>query len=230
MVKISKRMKTVTEAFDKEKLYSLKDAVKVLKDASKVKFDETLDIAVKLNVDPKQADQNLRGMVSLPHGTGKTCRVAVFCDEDKVADAKKAGADLAGTEKLIADVKAGKIEFDVAIATPDMMAKLGQIARVLGPKGLMPNPKLGTVTPNFAEAVKKAKDGQVEYRVEKLGIIHAGMGKLSFGEEKLLENVKSFLDVVTKLRPKSVKGAFVKGISLSTTMGAGLKIDLAEVK
>lgn len=230
MVKISKRMVKANEGVNKEELYTIADAVKTLKEASAVKFDETLEVALRLNVDPRQADQNLRGMISLPHGTGKTVKVAVFCDEDKVADAKAAGADKAGAEELIAEIKKGTVDFDVAIATPDMMPKMGQVARVLGPKGLMPNPKLGTVTPNFAEAVKKAKAGQVEYRVEKLGIVHAGVGKLSFGEEKLMENLKAFLDVVTKARPKSVKGAFVKGLSLSTTMGIGLKIDLAEVK
>lgn len=230
MVKISKRMSKVSEGVNKEDFYTLEAAVKNLKEASSVKFDETLEVAIRLNVDPRQADQNLRGMISLPHGTGKTVKVAVFCDEDKVAEAKAAGADKAGAEELIAEIKKGTVDFDVAIATPDMMPKMGQVARVLGPKGLMPNPKLGTVTPNFAEAVKKAKAGQAEYRVEKLGIIHAGVGKLSFGEEKLMDNLKAFLDVITKSRPKSVKGTFVKGLSLSTTMGTGIKIDLAEVK
>jgi large subunit ribosomal protein L1 len=192
-----------------------------------VKFDETLDIAINLGVDPRHSDQMVRGMVSLPAGTGKDVRVAVICKEDKVAEAKVAGADIAGSAEIIDNIKAGKIDFDICIATPDMMGVVGQVARVLGPKGLMPNPKLGTVTQDVATAVKNAKSGQVEYRVEKGGIIHAGIGKISFAVEDLLKNAKVFIDSVVKAKPAGAKGVYLKRIHLSSTMGPSLKVDLS---
>lgn len=226
MAKITKRMKAIRENFDATKIYSIEDAVKLLIEKSKVKFDETVDVSMRLNIDTKQADQNIRGVVSLPNGTGKTYRVAVFAKPEKHAEAKESGADLVGADDLIAEVANGKIDFDKCIATPDMMVALGKVAKVLGPKGLMPNPKLGTVTPAVGEAVKKVKAGQLEYKADKSGIVNAGVGKISFGEQKLIENVKSFVDTIVKARSASVKGVFVKAIHLSSTMGVAVKIDV----
>ncbi len=230
MTFVSKRMKKMYEGFDKEKLYTISEALKVLKEKSTVKFDETVDIAMNLGIDIKQSDQNIRGMVSLPNGTGKKCVVAVFAKGPKATEAKEAGADMVGDDDLIASILKGQINFDRCIATPDMMASLGKVAKVLGPKGLMPNPKLGTVTMNIKEAVEKAKAGQVEYRAEKFGIVHAGMGKLSFGEAKLEENVRAFIDVIAKAKPASSKGTYIKKITLSSTQGVGLRIDLGDLK
>lgn len=211
------------------KIYSIDQGVDTVKKIKFAKFDETLDITMRLNVDPRHSDQQVRGVVSLPSGTGKNVRVAVICKEDKEKAAKDAGADLVGAEAIIEDIKAGKIDFDVCIATPDMMGMIGQVARVLGPKGLMPNPKLGTVTPDVASAVKNAKSGQVEFRVEKAGIIHAGIGKMSFSEKDLVENVNAFVSAVVKAKPSGAKGAFVKSVFLSSTMGPSVKIDTSNL-
>jgi large subunit ribosomal protein L1 len=226
---MGKKLTAVKKELDRSKEYSLKDAIALLKKNSFVKFDETLDIAIRLGVDPRHSDQMVRGMVSLPAGTGKNVRVAVICKDDKVKDAKDAGADIVGAEAVIEDIKAGKIDFDVCIATPDMMGVIGQVARVLGPKGLMPNPKLGTVTADIATAVKNAKGGQVEYRVEKAGIVHAGLGKISFKEEDLLQNVNAFLSSVIKAKPSAAKGSYLKGVYVSSTMGPSLKVDLSTI-
>ena len=229
MTFISKRMKKMNEGLDKAKLYTISEALKVLKEKSTVKFDETVDIAMNLGIDTKQSDQNIRGMVSLPNGTGKKCVVAVFAKGPKATEAKEAGADIVGDD-VIANILKGQINFDRCIATPDMMAVLGKVAKILGPKGLMPNPKLGTVTMDVKGAVSKAKAGQVEFRAEKSGVVHAGLGKLSFGEQKLEENVRAFVEVIQKAKPASSKGTYIKAVSLSTTQGVGLKIDLSDLK
>ena len=210
---------------DKERVYSLADAIDALREYASKKFDESLEIAIRLGVDVTKADQNIRGMVSLPNGTGKTVRVAVFT-VNSADEAKKAGADIVGGEDLIEKVAAGEINFDRVIATPDMMPKMSKIARVLGPKGLMPNPKLGTVTNNVAEAVATAKAGQIEYRAEKKGIIHAGVGKMSFTTDKLVENVNALVDQLKKVKPASVKGQYILGAAIATTQGPGLKVDI----
>jgi large subunit ribosomal protein L1 len=224
---MGKKITDAKKSIDKTKQYALQEAISLAKSSCFVKFDETLDIAINLGVDPRHSDQMVRGMVSLPAGTGKDVRVAVICKEDKVAEAKAAGADIAGSVEIIDNIKAGKIDFDICIATPDMMGVVGQVARVLGPKGLMPNPKLGTVTQDVATAVKNAKSGQVEYRVEKGGIIHAGIGKISFAAEDLLKNAKVFIDSVVKAKPAGAKGVYLKRIHLSSTMGPSLKVDLS---
>lgn len=226
---MGKKIVAAKKMIDKTKEYSLQEAIALVKSSHFVKFDETLDIAINLGVDPRHSDQMVRAMVSLPAGTGKDVRVAVICKEDKVAEAKKAGADIAGSVEIIDDIKAGKIDFDICIATPDMMGVVGQVARVLGPKGLMPNPKLGTVTVDVATAVKNAKGGQVEYRVEKAGIIHSGIGKISFSEGDLLKNAKVFIDSVVKAKPAGAKGVYLKRIHVSSTMGPSLKVDLSTV-
>ncbi len=230
MVFVSKRMKKMNEGLDKEKFYSIVEALNVLKEKSSVKFDEGVDIAMNLGIDTKQSDQNIRGMVSLPHGTGKKCVVAVFAKGPKATEAKEAGADIVGDDDLVANILKGQINFDRCIATPDMMAMLGKVAKILGPKGLMPNPKLGTVTMDVKGAVEKAKAGQVEYRAEKAGVVHAGVGKLSFGVEKLSENIKTFIDAIQKAKPATSKGTYIKKITLSTTQGVGLKIDLSDLR
>lgn len=224
-----KRIVNAYKNVDRNATYSLKDAVKNVKENAKAKFDETVDIALNLGVDPKHADQMVRGVCALPHGTGKTLRVAVLAQNEKADEAKAAGADIVGAENLIDSILSGKIEFDRMIATPDMMGIAGKVARVLGPKGLMPNPKLGTVTVDVAAAVKKAKAGEVQYRVDKSGIVHAGIGKASFSEEQLYENAKAFIDAINKAKPQGLKGTYLKKISLSSTMGVGLKIDLANI-
>jgi len=222
-MKITKRKQT-WEKLDADKLYSVSDAVNLLREFASKKFDESLEVAVRLGVDVTKADQNIRGMLSLPNGTGKKVRVAVFTS-DKADEAKKAGADIVGGEELIDKVAGGMIDFDRVIATPDMMSKMSKIARVLGPKGLMPSPKLGSVTNNIAEAVAIAKAGQIEYRAEKKGIVHAGVGKMSFETEKLVENIFALVDQLKKVKPSSAKGQYILGCSISTSQGPGLKVE-----
>ena len=224
---MGKRIVNAYKNLDKNQAYSLKDAVKIVKENAKAKFDETIDIAINLGVDPKYADQMVRGVCALPHGTGKTVRVAVLAQGEKADQAKAAGADIVGAENLIDSILSGKIDFDRMIATPDMMGMAGKVARVLGPKGLMPNPKLGTVTPDVENAVKKAKAGEVQYRVEKNGIVHAGIGKASFSEDAVYENAKAFIDAILKAKPAGAKGTYMKKVSLSSTMGVGVKVDTA---
>ncbi len=222
-MKLTKKQQT-WKNLDTDKLYTLADAIDALREYTSKKFDETLEIAIRLGIDVTKADQNIRGMLSLPNGTGKTVRVAVFT-ENAADEAKKAGADVVGGQDLIDSVAAGNINFDRVIATPDMMPKMSKIARVLGPKGLMPNPKLGTVTNNVADAVATAKAGQIEYRAEKKGIIHAGIGKMSFETAKLVENAVALIDQLKKIKPASAKGQYILGISVATTQGPGLKVD-----
>ena len=227
MAKQSKHLKAVNEKFDRDTLYSVKDAVKMIKDSAKArKFDETIDIAMNLGIDPKHADQQVRGMISLPNGTGATVRVAVFAKDAKADEAKAAGADIVGADDLAEKIKAGDMNFDRCIATPDMMPLVGQLGQILGPKGMMPNPKLGTVTPDVKKAVEEAKGGAIEYRAEKTGIVHAGVGKASFDEGKIVENVTAFIETIQKARPAGAKGSFIKKVTLSSTMGPGIKIDL----
>ena len=223
-MKATKRQQTWAK-LDQDKVYSLAEAIDALREYTSKKFDESLEVAIRLGVDVTKADQNIRGMVSLPNGTGKTVRVAVFT-VNSVDEAKKAGADVVGGEDLIEKVAAGEINFDRVIATPDMMPKMSKVARVLGPKGLMPNPKLGTVTNNVAEAVATAKAGQIEYRAEKKGIIHAGVGKMSFTTDKLVENVNALVEQLKKVKPASVKGQYILGAAVATTQGPGLKVDI----
>ncbi len=227
MSKSTKRMKACYDGVDKEKRYSLTDAVALLKARSSVKFDETFEVAMNLNVDPRHADQMVRGVVNLPHGTGKSVRVAVFAKGPKAEEARKAGAEIVGADDLAEKIQKGEIDFDRCIATPDMMAVVGRLGKVLGPKGLMPNPKLGTVTMDVAKAVADSKGGQVEFRVEKAGIIHAGVGKASFSAEALQENVEAFVNAILKAKPTGAKGKYVKNIALTSTMGPGLKIEMA---
>ena len=222
-MKLTKKQQT-WKKLDTDKVYSLADAIDALREYTSKKFDETLEIAIRLGIDVTKADQNIRGMLSLPNGTGKSVRVAVFTANAQ-DEAKKAGADVVGGEELIDSVAAGNINFDRVIATPDMMPKMSKIARVLGPKGLMPNPKLGTVTNNVADAVATAKAGQIEYRAEKKGIIHAGIGKMSFETAKLVENANALIDQLKKVKPASAKGQYILGISVATTQGPGLRID-----
>lgn len=224
-----KRYAASIKLVDRTKLYSLTEAVKLLKAAPAPKFDQTVDVAINLGVDPKQSDQQVRGMVAMPNGIGKTIRVAVFARGDKAADALKAGADLVGADDLADKILKGETNFDRCIATPDMMAVVGKLGKVLGPRGLMPNPKLGTVTPNVAEAVKVAKSGQVEFRVEKAAIVHAGIGKVSFSEEAIEQNLRAFIDAVAKAKPAGSKGTYLRKVAISTTMGAGIKIDLSSL-
>ena len=223
-MKITKRQKTWAD-LDKNKTYAVADAIEALRPYCSKKFDESLEIAIRLSVDVTKADQNIRGMLSLPNGTGKKVRVAVFTN-DKQDEAKKAGADVVGGEDLIEKVAAGQIDFDRVIATPEMMPKMSKVARVLGPKGLMPNPKLGTVTNDVAAAVAGAKAGQIEYRAEKNGIVHAGIGKMSFATDKLVENANALIEQLKKVKPASVKGQYVLGASVATTQGPGLHIDV----
>ena len=220
-----KRIVNAYKTIDKTQAYALKEAVKIVKSNATAKFDETIDVAINLGVDPKHADQMIRGVCALPHGTGKTVRVAVLAQGEKADEAKAAGADIVGAENLVDSILSGKIDFDRCIATPDMMGLAGRVARVLGPKGLMPNPKLGTVTTDVAGAVKKAKAGEVQYRVEKNGIVHAGIGKASFSGEQIYYNANTFIDAILKAKPQSLKGNYLKKISLSSTMGVGIKVD-----
>lgn len=229
MSKPGKRIRTAVKAVDSSKSYTIADAVKILTTEGKVKFDQTIDVAMNMGIDPRQSDQQVRGMVSMPNGLGKEIRVAVFAKGDKAEAAKAAGADIVGAEDLADMIQKGEINFDRCIATPDMMAVVGRIGKILGPRGLMPNPKLGTVTPDVAKAVKEAKSGAVEFKVEKAGIIHAGIGKASFKPEALVQNIRAFVDAVQKAKPAGAKGNYIKKISISATMGPGVKIDLADL-
>jgi large subunit ribosomal protein L1 len=227
MAKSGKRMKQIRERANAGIALDIPAAITAVKDSAKAKFDETIEVSMNLGVDPRHADQMVRGTVQLPNGTGKTIRVAVFAKDAKAEEAKAAGADIVGTENLMASIQGGEIDFDRCIATPDMMPLVGRLGKVLGPRGLMPNPKLGTVTPNVGVAVKAAKGGQVEFRVEKAGIIHAGVGKASFSEAQLIENVKAFIDAVIKAKPSGAKGTFLKKATVSATMGCSFQIDTA---
>jgi large subunit ribosomal protein L1 len=229
MAKQGKRFIKAEEAIDRSQLYPLEDAVKLVQRNATAKFDETIEVALNLGVDPRHADQMVRGTVNLPHGTGKTLRVAVFARGDKAEEAKAAGADIVGAEDLAETIQGGTIDFDRCIATPDMMPVVGRLGRVLGPRGLMPNPKLGTVTPNVAQAVEAAKGGQVQFRVEKAGIIHGGVGKASFDEAKLIENIKAFVDAVNRAKPTGAKGTYLRRVAVSSTMGPGVHVDLAGI-
>jgi large subunit ribosomal protein L1 len=220
-----KRTVKVREGIDRTKLYSIDEAVKLIKERSNAKFDETIEIAMNLGVDPRHSDQMVRGVVSLPNGSGRTQRVAVFARGAKADEAKAAGADVVGAEDLVEKVNAGQIDFDRCIATPDLMPLVGRLGKVLGPRGLMPNPKVGTVTMDVAGAVKGAKGGSVEFRVEKAGIVHAGVGKSSFDSQKLVENIKAFADAVQKAKPPGAKGHFINRVAISSTMGPGVKVE-----
>ena len=226
MTNLGKRTTKAREGVDREKLYSIDDAIKMIKERAKAKFDETIEVAMNLGIDPRHADQNVRGVVMLPHGTGKSLRVAVFARGDKAKQALDAGADLVGAEDLAEKVQAGQMDFDRCIATPDMMAVVGRLGKVLGPRGLMPNPKLGTVTADVAEAVRAAKGGQVEFRAEKAGIVHAGVGKASFTEQALVENVKAFVGAISRAKPAGAKGTYIRKVSISSTMGPGMKLEI----
>ena len=231
MANQTKKQKSLTEKLgDNQKLYGIDEAIQLLKDLKSAKFDESLEVALNLGVDPRHADQMVRGMVTLPSGTGKTVKVAVFARGDKAEAALAAGADKVGAEDLLEDMQNGNLDYGRVIATPDMMGVVGRLGKVLGPKGLMPNPKLGTVTPNVAEAVKAAKGGQIEFRVEKAGIIHGGLGKLSFTNEQLKANFDAFVDAIVKAKPAGSKGKYVQKVGVSSSMGPGLKIDLTEIQ
>jgi large subunit ribosomal protein L1 len=225
MAHISKRTKVLRGKIDRDKVYPIVDAIKLVKEGASAKFNESIDVAINLGIDAKKSDQTVRGAIVLPKGTGKTVRVAVFAQGDKAQAAKDAGADIVGFEDLAAQVKEGKIDFDVAIATPDAMRVVGQLGQVLGPRGLMPNPKVGTVTPNVAEAVKNAKAGQVQYRADKAGIVQCTIGRASFTEDALKENFLALIDAVNKARPGSTKGIYLKKVSVSSTMGPGVRVD-----
>jgi large subunit ribosomal protein L1 len=228
-IKLAKRVAKSREGIDRNKAYSLDEAVKLLKDRATAKFDETIEVAMNLGVDPRHADQMVRGVVNLPNGTGRSVRVAVFARNEKAEEAKAAGADIVGAEDLVAAVQGGEINFDRCIATPDMMPLVGRLGKVLGPRGMMPNPKVGTVTTDVAAAVKASKGGAVEFRVEKAGIIHGGVGKASFDAKAIEENVRAFADAVIKAKPSGAKGNYLKKMSLSSTMGPGLKLDLSSI-
>ncbi|MDG2187032.1 MAG: 50S ribosomal protein L1 [Hyphomicrobiales bacterium] len=225
MVKTGKRYKEISAAFDVLKTHEIDEAIKLVKNNAKAKFNETIEIAFNLGVDPKQADQNVRGVVNLPEGTGKEVRVAVFARDAKAKEAKDAGADIVGDDDLAETVKSGKLDFDRVISTPDMMAVVGQLGKILGPRGLMPNPKLGTVTDDIETAVKNIKGGSVEYRVEKAGIVHAGIGKADFSEEAIKTNIKAIWDAILASKPSGAKGAYIKGVTLTSTMGTGVKVN-----
>lgn len=229
MAKQGKRLKAAYTGFDREKTYALDEAVKLARGAAKAKFDETIEISMNLGIDPRHADQMVRGVVGLPHGTGKTVRIGVFARGAKADEAKAAGADVVGADDLAAMVQEGKIEFDRCIATPDMMGLVGRLGKVLGPRGLMPNPKLGTVTMDVKGAVTAAKAGQVEFRAEKAGIVHAGIGKASFAEAQLVENARAFVEAIQRARPTGAKGTYVKKVAVSSTMGPGVKVDVTSL-
>jgi large subunit ribosomal protein L1 len=229
MAKISKRFKKAVEGVESAKAYSVEEAVKLIKSRATAKFDETIELAINLGVDPRHADQMVRGVVSLPNGTGRTQRVAVFAKGPKADEARAAGADIVGAEDLAETVQKGEINFDRCIATPDMMGVVGRLGKVLGPRGLMPNPKVGTVTMDVTQAIKDAKGGAVEFRVEKAGIVQAGVGKASFSEDAIVQNVKTFVDSVIKAKPQGAKGTYVKKVSISSTMGPGVKIALPSI-
>ena len=223
-----KKLKSAYEKIDRMAQYSLDDAINMIKDSASSKFDETIEISMNLGVDPRHSDQMVRGVVSLPHGTGKTMRVAVFARDAKADEAKAAGADVIGAEDLAEEIQNGRLDFDRVIATPDMMGVVGRLGKILGTKGLMPNPKLGTVTPNVADAVSQAKAGQVQFRAEKAGIVHAGIGKASFAADQLRENAAAFIDAISKSRPTGAKGVFIRKINVSSTMGPGVTVDPAQ--
>jgi large subunit ribosomal protein L1 len=227
MAKVAKRTAKAAESFAGKANITVEDAVKLIKGTASAKFDETIEIAMNLGVDPRHADQMVRGVVQLPNGTGKTVRVAVFARGAKADEAKAAGADIVGAEDLMETIQSGKIEFDRCIATPDLMPLVGRLGKILGPRNLMPNPKVGTVTMDVKTAVEAAKGGEVQFKVEKAGVIHAGIGKVSFTEDKLAENVRAFVDAVSKARPAGAKGTYVKKVSLSSTMGPGVSVDIA---
>ena len=229
MAQAGKRLRAAYENVDRNQVYDLPRAIALVKENARVKFDETVEVALNLGVDPRHADQMVRGIVSLPHGTGKTLRVAVFARGDRAAEAQAAGADIVGAEDLMERIQGGQIDFDRCIASPDMMAIVGRLGKILGPRGLMPNPKVGTVTPDVAGAVRAAKAGQVEFRVEKAGIVHGGVGKVSFSSEALSENVRAFVDAVIKAKPSGAKGTYLKKISICSTMGPGLRLNSASV-
>jgi len=229
MARKGKRIRKAADGIDRNHFYPLAEAVKMVKNRANAKFDETIELSLNLNLDVRKAEQNLRGTVMLPHGTGKSLRVAVFAKGPRADEAKAAGADIVGAEDLAEKVQAGQIEFDRCIATPDMMALVGRLGKVLGPRGLMPNPKLGTVTANVTEAVKAAKGGQVEFRAEKAGLVQAGVGKASFTETAIAENVKAFVGAISRAKPSGIKGTFIKKVSLSSTMGPGLKLEIQSV-
>ena len=229
MAHVGKRLVKAREAIDRRKLYALEEAVKLVKDRASAKFDETVEIAMNLGVDPKHADQMVRGVVNLPNGTGRTLRVGVFARGAKADEARAAGADVVGAEELVTMVQGGKIDFDRCIATPDMMPLVGRLGKVLGPRGLMPNPKVGTVTMDVTAAVKASKGGAVEFRVEKAGIIQGSVGKASFGAEKIAENIRAFVDAVAKAKPAGAKGTYMQRAAISSTMGPGVKLDLGTI-
>ena len=225
MSNIGKRLNKAREGIDREKLYPLPEAIKLVKERAKAKFDETIEISMNLGVDPRHADQMVRGVVSLPNGTGRTVRVGVFARGAKADEAKAAGADIVGAEDLVEKVQAGNIDFDRCIATPDMMPLVGRLGKVLGPRGMMPNPKVGTVTMDVTSAVKGAKGGSVEFRVEKAGIVQAGIGKASYAEDKLVENVRALADAVARAKPAGAKGTYIQRVAVSSTQGPGVKVD-----
>jgi large subunit ribosomal protein L1 len=228
MAKSGKRLKKAYEGIDPDAApIKVEAAVKLVKERATAKFDETVEVAMNLNIDPRKQDQNLRGTVMLPHGTGKSVRVGVFARGDKAKEAEAAGADVVGAEDLAEKIQAGQIDFDRAVATPDMMALVGRLGKILGPRGLMPNPRLGTVTQNIAEAVQAAKGGQVEFRADKAGIVHAGVGKASFTEAALVDNVRAFVGAITRAKPTGVKGTYIERVNLSSTMGPGVKVELS---
>jgi large subunit ribosomal protein L1 len=229
MAKEGKRMRKARENVDVDKTYPIDEAVKLVKQGATAKFDESVEVAVCLGIDVRHSDQMVRGMMQLPKGTGKTLRVAVFAKGDKAKEAQAAGADVVGAEDLAEKIEKGEIEFDRCIATPDMMAVVGKLGKVLGPRGLMPNPKLGTVTPDVAPAIEAAKGGQVEFRSEKAGVIHAGIGKASFSEGDLVENLRAFMDAITKAKPSGIKGTYMRKVSICSTMGPGIRLDLSSL-
>jgi large subunit ribosomal protein L1 len=229
-LKGGKRIRALRSTLDIEKKYLLDEAVTVIKKNANAKFDETVELVLQLGVDPKHSDQMVRGMVSMPNGTGKTVTVAVFAKDAKADEARAAGADIVGADDLVDDIKDGKVEFDVCIATPDMMGIVGKVAKILGPKGKMPNPKLGTVSTDVKKAVENAKNGQVEFRVEKAGIVHAGVGKVSFDDKKIVENLQALIDAVRKAKPSASKGVYMKSAHLTSTMGPSVEVDLSEIK
>ncbi len=230
MAKSGKRLREARNGVDRAQWYPASEAIKLVKNAAKTKFDETVEVAINLGVDPRHADQMVRGVVSLPNGTGKAVRVAVFAKDDKAEEAKASGADIVGSDDLAQRIQDGNIDFDRCIATPDMMAVVSKLGKILGPRGLMPNPKVGTVTPDVGQAVKDAKGGQVEFRAEKTGIVHAGIGKASFTERQILENLSAFVDAIMRVKPSGAKGTYVKKIAVSSTMGPGVKIDPASLE
>lgn len=230
MAKAGKRIQAARKLVTEGKLYSVEEASKLIESMPKAKFDESIDLCISLGVNPRKAEENVRGTVALPNGRGKTVRVVAFCKGDKVKEAQDAGADFAGAEDLVAKIQGGWMDFDAAVATPDAMALVGRIGKLLGPRGLMPNPKVGTVTPEIGKAVEAIKSGRVEFRVEKAGIVHVGVAKASFGAEKVAENVKAVLDAILKAKPPTSKGVYLKNATVATTMGAGVPLDLSQVR